>query len=79
MVFGQRLTYESLYDLPYMFFVLMRSSKSVSFTLGAFVMGKLFKTTHPISQIDILLTSIITFGLILFNIADVNFEIDLAG
>lgn len=68
MFIGQRCTYESMFRLPYLFFILLRSSKSISFTLGAFIIGQFFKTSSKISAKDLIYTGIITAGLIMFNL-----------
>lgn len=68
MFFGQRCTYESMFRLPYLFFILMRSSKSISFTMGAFIISQFFKTSSKITAKDLIYTGIITAGLIMFNL-----------
>lgn len=68
MFMGQRCTYQSMYDLPYLFFVLLRSSKSLSFTLGAFIIGSFVPKKQRISKSDLIYGAIVTTGLIIFNL-----------
>lgn len=68
MFVGQRLTYESLYDLPYLFFTLLRSSKSISFTVGSFIIGLVLPGKQRITVKDLVLGAIVTAGLVIFNL-----------
>lgn len=72
MFMGQRLTFESLYDLPYLFFVLLRSSKSISFTLGAFIIGLIFPKKQHLTLKDVIFGMIIASGLVIFNLAVIS-------
>lgn len=67
MFIGQRMTYQTLYQLPYMMFVLLRSSKSISFTLAAFFMGMIYPKKKHVSNLDVVFSIIITTGLVMFN------------
>lgn len=67
MYLGSRCAYQVLFDLPYLFFLLLRSSKSISLTLGAFIMGKFLKKNQTVSLTDLLFSAIITAGLVVFN------------
>jgi hypothetical protein len=61
------MTYQTLYQLPYMMFVLLRSSKSISFTLAAFFMGMIYPKKKHVSNLDVVFSIIITTGLVMFN------------
>lgn len=67
MFIGQSMTYQTLYQLPYMMFVLLRSSKSISFTLAAFFMGMIYPKKKHVSRLDVVFSIIITAGLVMFN------------
>lgn len=67
MFIGQSMTYQTLYQLPYMMFVLLRSSKSISFTLTAFFMGMIYPKKKHVSRLDVVFSIIITAGLVMFN------------
>ena len=69
MFIGQRMTYQTLYQLPYMMFVLLRSSKSISFTLAAFFMGMIYPKKKHVSRLDVVFSIIITTGLVMFNLS----------
>jgi hypothetical protein len=69
MYLGSRCSFQSLFDLPYLFFLLLRSSKSISLTLGAFIMGKFLPKKQSVSLTDLFFSGIITVGLVVFNIS----------
>lgn len=57
-----------MYDLPYLFFVLLRSSKSLSLTVSSFVIGKcLPNKRQTIDSKDVLFSLVTTVGLLVFN------------
>jgi hypothetical protein len=69
MFIGQSIFYHTLHQLPFMMLVLLRSSKSISFTLAAFFMGMIYPKKKHVSKLDVLLSFIITAGLIMFNLS----------
>lgn len=70
MFMGLRLAYESMFDLPYLLHILMRSTKAVSYTLGAFFIERFFTNEKRVTRNDILLMTFISSGLIVFNLDD---------
>lgn len=69
MYLGSRCAYQVLFDLPYLFFLLLRSSKSISLTLGAFIMGKFLKKNQTVARKDIVSSVVVTVGLLVFNLS----------
>lgn len=64
---GQRLAVESMADLPYLFFVMMRSSKSLSITVSAFAIGYFLPKKQHVKGLDVIFSLVTTAGLIAFN------------
>jgi hypothetical protein len=63
------MTYQTMYQLPYLMFVLIRSSKSISFTMAAFLLGMIYPKKKHVSKMDVLFGIVITIGLIMFNLS----------
>ncbi len=67
MWIGQRLAVESMSYLPYLFFVMLRSSKSLSITVSAFGIGYFLPKKQYVKGLDILFSIVTTAGLVAFN------------
>ena len=78
MYLGQRICYSYLYDLPYLFFTLIRSSTSISYTLVAFIMSAGFKSAANLglTRLDLLQAGLVTIGVCLFQIDNMQSSSD---
>lgn len=72
---GTRICYSYMYDLPYLFFTLIRSSSSISYTLVAFIMSAMFKSSanSGLSRRELLQAVLITIGMCLYQIDNLQY------
>ena len=68
MFIGSRITNEAMFELPYLFFILLRSSKSLSITISCFTIGKFVKTKQGVKARDLIFSVITAAGLVVFNL-----------
>ena len=64
------MSYSYIFELPYLFFTLIRSSTSIMYTLVAFIMSAVFKSAanRSLSRREFLQVGLITLGVCLFQI-----------